>query len=404
MTETQLVPVEDIKAIVSSAPAALEFSIKIADKAETKAQGLIDTAEVEGMSDELDAAMNQVLADADAALVLMSSKRSPTTKIFDNIKSMFTFNEKRVDRKNEKSKFFEIAKLRNDYALVKLKEKQAEEQRIYKEQQKKLNEIQCEKDVNRMLNEWFIAGVSATKNFLLDILNKSSIDTIDEKEKKVKDFALAFDINKYDAKEVQASYQFLNIGEVAVIAVRVKAELLKGFQDKYTDEISVYRNEILDKFSGKRRELTEIANANAAEAKRLQAESEKKAADEKLRIANEAAANLQQAEQVAELTAESQSSEATFSAMAEIDNASSGPAKGRTGVKIEILAPNAIPLIFQLWWQNEGKNLGVDQLKKKTVAQMISFCEKYALINDKEQINAPKLMTYVDEYKTKVVK
>lgn len=49
------------------------------------------------------------------------------------------------------------------------------------------------------------------------------------------------------------------------------------------------------------------------------------------------------------------------------------------------------------------RNLTVDQILKKKMDSMVTFCEKFAHKNPKEKIDSP-FLTYTEKFKTKVVK
>jgi len=60
----------------------------------------------------------------------------------------------------------------------------------------------------------------------------------------------------------------------------------------------------------------------------------------------------------------------------------------RTGYDMIVKHPSAYAYIFQFWFDKEGKNLAIDEIEKKSLKQMKTFCEKYAHKND-ETIQSP---------------
>ena len=48
----------------------------------------------------------------------------------------------------------------------------------------------------------------------------------------------------------------------------------------------------------------------------------------------------------------------------------------RDGFKITLLNKTAVAEIFTFWFQREGMTLTIDELEKKSIAQMKAYCEK----------------------------
>ena len=48
----------------------------------------------------------------------------------------------------------------------------------------------------------------------------------------------------------------------------------------------------------------------------------------------------------------------------------------RDSFKITLLTKTAIAEIFTFWFQREGLTLTIEELQKKTITQMIAYCEK----------------------------
>ena len=149
-----------------------------------------------------------------------------------------------------------------------------------------------------------------------------------------------------------------------------------------------------------------MAKANAAEKKRLEAEAEaarienekknaelkaqqEKAAEEQkareeadaIRMQDEAAEARRKAEQDADIKKQGEQTMVMFEQEAAIAETASA-AEVRQGYEIVVLHPVGYTQIFQLWFENEGKNLPVDKMGNTKLEQMKSWAEKYALKND----------------------
>lgn len=73
-------------------------------------------------------------------------------------------------------------------------------------------------------------------------------------------------------------------------------------------------------------------------------------------------------------------------------------AQVRSGYNIAVTHPAGWVTIFQLWFEKEGKNLGVDVLGRKSLNQMKGWAEKHAL-KDGEKITSP-YVKYEETFKT----
>jgi hypothetical protein len=59
----------------------------------------------------------------------------------------------------------------------------------------------------------------------------------------------------------------------------------------------------------------------------------------------------------------------------------------RDGYKLQILNIKGIAEVFTFWLQNEGINLEIEEIEKKSITQMKAFCEKAAHKNDNKIVS-----------------
>ena len=159
------------------------------------------------------------------------------------------------------------------------------------------------------------------------------------------------------------------------------------------------RQSFIDRLGSKKQELIEedqlrITNQAAAE----KAEKERKEREERERQERAAEQAKKDAERIKKehATVQANQMETLFSAAA----ASITPAtvKAKITEKIEILHPQGILEIYQMWWMREGNQLPIDELSK-IHKKMVTFCEKIANKDD-DKINS-KYIRYVEEVKAK---
>jgi hypothetical protein len=89
-TEIQRINVNEIAETMQGAGAILTANEVFGNKAVTGAQRLLDTIEAEGMTDELDAAVNEWQVKAKQAIVIMNNRRSPITQIMTKMAKYLT--------------------------------------------------------------------------------------------------------------------------------------------------------------------------------------------------------------------------------------------------------------------------------------------------------------------------
>jgi len=72
-------------------------------------------------------------------------------------------------------------------------------------------------------------------------------------------------------------------------------------------------------------------------------------------------------------------------------------AQVKNSLKIKVTNPAGYMQIFQVWFEREGKGLTGEQIEKKTIGQMVAFCEKTAM-KDGEIINST-FIKYEEDFK-----
>ena len=102
------------------------------------------------------------------------------------------------------------------------------------------------------------------------------------------------------------------------------------------------------------------------------------------------------ADQEAELKKQGDHTMAMFDKEAAIAENIQAP-EARQGFEIEILHPAAWVQIFQLWFENQGKNMAIDKIGTTKMDQMKSWAEKHA--HKEEVMIESKFLKYVPSFK-----
>lgn len=395
---TALVKQENIQAIVQSAPKAYETGKISHDKCLEFGNALLKKIEENGgLNDELDAQVADYLVRVGTTLKKINDTRTPVTRLFDDIKKVFTALENDIDKTKTGTLPFRLQALRNAYAKLKFEE--AEKKRKEEEARQRAIAVKnqyiqdVKNDYRRLISE----AISNSCKTLMDLDNNVSLENYQKTYDFVDDFQIELPLEWY--KELKHTIGIPNIpisiDELRQIEIDVKNELYKEFSEQYLYEIESTKVYVLERLPSKKINLEKMAKANAEEAARMKEAMEANKAKEAARMEQERKARELEQQQKAEAAQQMNEMNSLF-AMAE---AAQPVAKTSVKVskKIEIVNANGIVPIINLWFAREGVNLELEELCK-IFKKQITFCEKLA----KEDIFIEdKNIRYVDDVKAK---
>lgn len=396
---TALVKQENIQAIVSSAPKAYEIGKMSHDKCLEFGNALLKKIEENGgMNDQLDSEVADYLVRVGTTLKKINDTRTPVTRLFDDIKKVFTTLENDIDKTKTGSLPFHLQALRNAYAKQKFEE--AEKKRKEEEARQRAIAVKnqyiqdVKNDYRRLISE----AISNSCKTLMDLDNNVTLENYQKTYDFVDDFQIELPLEWY--KELKHTIGIPNIpisiDELRQIEIDVKNELYKEFSEQYLYEIESTKVYVLERLPSKKINLEKMAKANVEEAERMRQAMEVNKAKEAERMEAERKQREQEQQRKAEATQQMNEMNNLF-AMAE---AAQPVAKTSVKVskKIEILNVNGILPIIHMWFSQEGCNLGTDELAK-IFKKQITFCEKLA--NSKDEFIDDKNIKYVDDVKAK---
>lgn len=396
--ETALVKQENIQAIVQLAPKAYETGKISHDKCLEFGNALLKKIEENGgLNDALDAQVADYLVRVGTTHKKINDARTPVTRLFDDIKKVFTALENDIDKTKTGSLPFRLQALRNAYAKQKfeaaerLRKEEEERQRIISVRN---NYIQSVKDDYRRLVSEAINGSCKT---LTDLDNNVTLENYQNTYKFIDDFQTELPLEWYKNLKHTVSIPNIpiSIDELKQIEINVKNELYKELNAQYIYEIESTKVYVLERLPSKKMNLEKMAKADAEEAARMKEEMEANKAKEAARMEQERKARELEQQQKAESAQQMNEMNSLF-AMAE---AAQPVAKTSVKVSKKIELVNAIGIvpIINLWFAREGVNLEMEELCKIFKKQIV-FCEKLA----KEDIFIEdKNVRYVDDVKAR---
>jgi hypothetical protein len=375
--------------IAATVPQVLEQSKTRVLNATTVGQAVY--ADMGQMDDAKDEKANAYLVKARKTLDLINTERKPVTQFLDAIKKEFTQIERELDPKNADSIVAKIQQRRNEYATAKLeaqKKKEEEAKRIAAIQQEKAD---TEASIELALNNYFADFLSKKIQNLQELYNGMNLTNFDEFHKLIAEFPEFYPQSHFDAFTTSVTTIYLTKDDKFALKVRVSDGKHSVFSKQFQDKIRAEKIDLISKLPAKKAELEEMAKATSERAAEMIAAKAKREQEEKERIARE----RKEAEEKAAAEAKAKQEAAKMQALFDAQQAEK---VNRTGYEITVKHPAGFGLIFQLWYEYEGKNLAIDQMEKKSLGQMKAFCEKHAHKND-EKLESPYI-SYKEIVKT----
>ncbi|WP_300878322.1 hypothetical protein [uncultured Bacteroides sp.] len=397
-TTPAIIRQENVELIMRNAPQSYQENQVSHDRCIEFGQNLLNAISA-GMTDELDRQAAEYIERAKKTVKKMNEKRSPVTKLFDEIRTVYTGLENDIDPAKSGSIPAMLQTARNRYAASKREEAEArrreEERRIQRENAlasyRNAVEADYKQSFNRLLN---------TKFNELCALNASiTLANFPEVEDRLKNFPVILndEWNELTPSGVMLP-SLLTPDECKGIRGSVMAEILPKFREQYEFDLGGNRDNILLMLPSKKRELEAIARSNAEEAARREAELKNREAEEAARREEERHRREEEEKRQMQVKHQQQEMQELFSQ----STAAATACQPKAIVKKKLVVNNPLGFleVLNLWWVNEGCMLTVEELSKKFKSQ-ITFCEKLA--NDKQDphLIESQYISYEEEVKAK---
>lgn len=387
--------------IIAPAPQVLAKSENRVEKAKEVGQKILSRIEVEGMSDELDQEANAYLVKVRKTGELINKERKPITQLLDHIKKSFTSLEAELSPKTAGGIYSQVQQHRDQYAQKKLEEQRRREEQAQRKKAIEDEKVKVRTEIESRFANYFIDYLSTKEEELQMLFNIITLEEFEDFKKSIKGFPEEYPHSHVKEFDYIVTTIYLEEEEIKKIANEVVLGKLTQYRADFQKSISELKREIWDQLPAKKIELEAIAKAekeDKEEAERLRKEQQERERKEKERLAKETQERKEREQQEAKAREEADSMNNLFNAEAEAQGDGSS-AQVRSGYEIAVTHPSGYAQIFQYWFQNEGKDLPIDVIEKRTMKQMKSFCEKAAHKTD-EKIQSPYLK-YKETVKTR---
>lgn len=395
-SQLAIVKQENIQTIVSAAPQSYQDNKLSREKCIQAGQAILDAIKAQGMTDELDQQAAQFIEKARKTVKKMNERRSPVTKLFDDIRKEFTVMENAIDPTKADTIPYKLQQFRNQYAAKKRAEEEERRRKEYERQQIEQARSRMKQDIEDDFKQQFQSLVNRDCNDLSAIDSAVTLDNYEASFAQVKDYSTElpadFLYNLHTLIRIPAG---ITVDEIRKAEIETKERLAKQFKEQYEFEIDSTKQYIIDRLPSKKTNLERMAQASAEEAARIKAEMEERQRKEAEEQEAERRRKEEEEKQKAEMARQQSEMESLFGQQSIV---SSGyQPKVKVAQKINLLNPEGIMPILSMWWSKEGCTLTVEELTKMFKKQ-ITFCEKLA----KEGIYLKdESVEYVEDVKAK---
>jgi len=397
--ELTIIQPENIQTIVSMTPENHRANVESHDKCISYGQQLLARIMQQGMTDELDQQAAKYIEAARKTVAKMNDKRSPLTKLFDQIRSEFTRLEGEIDPSKTGTVPNQLQQLRNRFAAQKREEEERRHREEMMRQQIEQAVTQFRYDLEKDWRYQLGTHIQQQCNDMSRLLASVTLDNFIIVEEQFKKWDMTFP--KFS---VNVTKPFLvPEPEHNAIMTDVWNTLKPGFTQQYAEELAKYRDSCLDRLPSKKQELERAAQASAEEAERIRREMEERDRAEAARQEAERKEAERKEGEAAELKKQQTEMGSLFDQQAV---AATTPVvegyKPKTSVKQKLvpLAPEAFTEIFAMWWSGEGCKMTVEELTK-VFKKQITYCEKLANSKTNPVQIKSELISYEDDVRAK---
>jgi hypothetical protein len=398
-TEIQRINVNEIAETMQGAGAILTANEVFGNKAVTGAQRLLDTIEAEGMTDELDAAVNEWQVKAKQAIVIMNNRRSPITQIMTKMAKYFTEIEGKIDPAKPDSVYARLQLKRNAYAKQKADEQKAKEAEILKKQNIAKDKITFKAEVETHIRSIYGQKLLTFKQHAVKIYDSLTIETEFVVIEGLKAIKINYPVEAFNKIEpVSAKAFYLSSNDQKQIINDVRDSLYNELSANFRENMEAERDRLLDIVPSRINELKAIAKAGAEQKAAMEKAAEDRRIADQLKQQHEAAVQAEKDKATIAATTQMETATSLFDTAAQLAEVKEeSAAKVRQGYKINVLNVAGVGAMYMFWFEKQGLKLTVEEALKKTGNQQKAFCEKHAHTTG-EMIDSIHL-EYEEDYK-----
>lgn len=403
MSDTNNIPIlrqENVQMIAQSAPDTYNTNALSSQRCSDYGEKLLSEIHREGMSDVLDKQCAEYIEKAKRTLKAMNERRSPITKLFDQIRSEFTGMENSIDPAKKDTIPYQIQQARNAYATKKREEAERARKEEMRRQQREQAISRYKQEAEDDYRRQFDSLITEKINDLTSLNQSLTVENFDAVSTTIKGFNITLG-NEWFQHCQSYAHKPYEITDAEAIEIRqsILNRVSKQFKEQFQAEVGEYRDTIVDSLPSKKRELERMAKANAEEQARMKAELEAREAAETRRLDEERKRKEEEAKAAKQVQQSANEMDGLFAQTAVATPVGYQP-KTSVKQKIAVNSADGVLAVVSMWWSKEGQFLSLEELLK-IFKKQFTFCEKVA--NDKDNpefINSP-FVRYEEEVKAK---
>lgn len=374
---------EIFKKLIDQAPDIYTGAQTIVNKALNIGKKLIDEVNKEKkenngrISDTLDERLKNYLNNSKNAKKNINDKRSPVTKIFQDVSKLYINLENLLDVNKSDTFASSIQTFRNELAGIKEAERKERERKLQREKKVEEEKVTVRTEIQKQIKEKYYKYIEIVKDKIFSLFIDLTLENWNKQVEELKDFDTKYPENHYTSIQTKVDYYYISDEQYnAIRDTQFAFDKYADFSGHFTKNIDTVKVDLIEKLPGKKKELEAINAANAEEAKKLKEKQAKREAEEaeKARLEQEA----QKTNAVIETESEDAVTKANLLFDMEAKNAEiTTENKVKKQYKIEITNPAGFLLIVSFYFQKEGNGKTVEVLGKKSLNSMVTFAEKY---------------------------
>ncbi|MDO4527677.1 MAG: hypothetical protein Q4C03_02690, partial [bacterium] len=271
--ELAIIKQENIQTIVQSAPQSYLDNKVSQDNCNRAGQAILDAIMQQGMTDELDQQAATFIEKSRKTVKKMNERRSPVTKLFDDIRKEYTVLENSIDPTKAGTIAYQLQEQRNKFAAKKRAEEEERRRKEFERQQAEQARSKMKQDIEDDFKQQFMALTNKACNDITAIDNNVSLDNYTTSLNMFKEWNTAlpadFLYNLHTTIRIPAG---VPVDELRKIELETKERLA----EQYAFEVESMLEYVLDRMPSKKANLERMSKASAEEAARIKAEMEER--------------------------------------------------------------------------------------------------------------------------------
>ena len=396
-TELSIIRKENVELIVSSAPQAYNENQVSHDRCVEVGKVLLATIQSQGMSDDLDQQVASFLEKARKTVRKMNEKRSPVTKLFDEIRNQFTRIESEVDPTKKDTIPYQLQQLRNAYAVKRREEEERKRTELLRKQMIGQARTKYLADVDDAYHAHFNFILNNSINQLTALNNAVSLDNYDRLAEQIRTFSVVMPETFPHITHMSVIMPTcIDLTELRLLADETLSGLLPKLREQYRFDIESNRDSLIDMLPSKKKELEKLAKANAEEKERIASEMKAREEENARKAEEERRRKAEEERRQIELKRKNEEIGSLF----DTSKVQSYTPKTQVQKKLVPLGPEAFMPIMSMWWTQEGCNMNIEELSK-IFKKQLTFCEKLANKSSDAVFISSEHICYEDEVKAK---